>query len=414
MKILHVVHGYAPSIGGSQWLVQKLSEHLVDTYNDDVTVFTTNADDLTLFFDHKIAFLPAGTEKHNGVTVRRFPVFNYGNRLRMIVASIAYRLRLPYNDWARTLYNGPIIWNMTRAIAESHADVVFATAFPLMHMYYALAGAKRAGIPLIFLGALHTEDVWGFNRTMMYQAIKRADAYIALTPHERDYLVKRGISSDKIHVIGAASVDPTQFTMADGLSVRQHWQHYDWGEKPLILSVGRFVARKRFDLLIEAMRIVWQQRPEAQLVIAGGKTVYAEEVERLVMNLPSAQQANVTLLYNISEEEKSSLLAATDLLVSCSTQESFGITLIEAWACSRPVIGARAGAIATMILNEIDGLLFEPNDPKNLAEAIQRLLADPALAERLGVSGRQKVMAYYTWPFVTEQIRSLYASLARK
>ncbi|MBV7332478.1 glycosyltransferase family 4 protein [Chloroflexi bacterium TSY] len=411
MRILHVVHGYAPSIGGSQWLVQKLSEHLVATYNDDVTVFTTTADDLTLFFNRKIASLPAGIEKQNGVTIRRFPVFNYGNRLRMIIAGIAYRLRLPYNDWARTLYNGPIIWSMTRAIAKSRADVVFATAFPLMHMYYALAGAKRAGIPLIFLGALHTEDVWGFNRTMMYRAIQSADAYIAHTPYERNHLVERGISSDKIHVIGSAGVDLAQFTMADGLSIRQR---YGWGEKPLILSLGRFVARKRFELLIEAMQTVWVQRPDAQLVIAGGKTVYAEEIERLVTNLPPAQQTNVTLLYNISEEEKPSVLAATTLLVSCSTQESFGITLIEAWACSRPVIGARAGAIATMIRNEIDGLLFEPNDPKDLAEVIQQLISDPVMAKRLGATGKQKVMAHYTWPFVTEQIRSLYASLVHK
>ena len=185
MRILHVVHGYPPSTGGSQWLTKNLSEQLVSRYRDAVTVFTTVAYNMEYFWHSNEPAMPAGTEEINGVTVRRFAVFNRLNVLRMLIAGVAYRLRLPYNDLLRTVYNGPLIFGMTQAVANSKADVVFATAFPLMHMYYALAGAQRAGIPIVFLGAIHTADTWGYDRKMIYRAIQQADAYIALTGFER-------------------------------------------------------------------------------------------------------------------------------------------------------------------------------------------------------------------------------------
>ncbi|GAG42819.1 unnamed protein product, partial [marine sediment metagenome] len=191
MKILHIVHGYPPSIGGSQWLMKNLSEELVSRYCDDVTVFTTTAYNMELFWRSSEPAMPAGTQEVNGVTVRRFPVFNRFGTLRMLLAHGARRLRLPYNDWLRTIYNGPLIFGMTRAIAESGADVIAATAFPHLHMYYALAGARRAGTPLVFLGAIHAADEWGFDRKIIYQATKQADAYIAYTTFERDYLTER-------------------------------------------------------------------------------------------------------------------------------------------------------------------------------------------------------------------------------
>ena len=82
MRILHVVHGYPPSVGGSQLLVQHLSEQLVTRYGDRVTVFTTTARNVEMFWNPREPALPAGTEVINGVTVRRFPVFNRLNTLR--------------------------------------------------------------------------------------------------------------------------------------------------------------------------------------------------------------------------------------------------------------------------------------------------------------------------------------------
>ena len=404
MKILHVVHGYPPSMGGSQWLVKNLSEQFAARYEDAVTVFTTVAYSTAYFWRSGEPAMPAQTEEINGVTVRRFAVFNHLNVLRMLVAGVAYRLRLPYHDWLRTIYNGPLIRGMTRAVASSGADVVFATAFPLMHMVYALAGARRAGIPIVFLGAIHTADAWGYDRKMIYRAIQRADAYIAHTTFERDYLIERGIQADRISVIGAG-VDVSAFVQADGTAARYR---YEWGDTPVVAVVATQSARKRFDTLFAAMKRVWVAHPGVQLLIAGTRTPYSRQIEERIHALPPEQQAWVTVVDSFSEEEKAQLLAACDIFVLPSGHESFGIVFVEAWACGKPVIGARIGAIPTVIDEGRDGLLFTYSDAEDLARAIAALLADPVRRAQMGQAGRDKVLKNYTWEVVADRVRAVY------
>jgi glycosyltransferase involved in cell wall biosynthesis len=410
MKVLHVVHAYPPSKGGSQWLTACLAESLAARYGDEATVFTTVARNLDYFWGKDREALPAGDSVINGVYVRRFPVFNRLSRLRWFLSGLAYRLSLPYNDWLRTLEQGPLVPGLRAAVAASRADVVFATAFPLMHMYEALGGARRGGIPIVMLGALHLDDAWGYHRPMIYRAIRQADAYIAHTPFERDYLVHRqGVSAEKIVVI-AAGIDVALFEQAQGDEMRQAC---GWGAAPVITLVGKHVARKRFDLIIHAMREVWPRYPTARLLLAGGRTKYTPQIEQLVRQLPSVWQNNVHLFTDFDEGQKATLLAASDVFVLPSAHESFGIALLEAWACGKPVIGARRGAIASVIDEGQDGLLFEYPQAASLAQAILTCLDNPALRQQLGQAGCQKVRTQYTLAAVTSQVRALYTRVLR-
>jgi glycosyltransferase involved in cell wall biosynthesis len=410
MKILHVVHAYPPSQGGSQMLTARLSENLVARYGDEVTVFTTVGDDLTYFWGKRVPILPAGTERINGVTVRRFPVFNRLSTLRWFLSGVAWRLRLPYNDRLRTLEMGPIVPGLRRAIVQSQAQVIFATAFPLLHMYDALAGAKAAGIPLVLLGALHLEDRWGYQRPMIYQAIRQADAYIAHTTYERDFLVnQQQIAPDKITIIGGG-VDAAAGPPLDQASARALW---GWREEPILLAMGKHVARKRYDLLLGALRLVWPRYPQARLVIAGGRTAYTTQLEALVADLPPALRSNVTILTDFPEAQKAALLAACDLFVLASGHESFGLAFAEAWAAGKAVIGARSGAIPAVIDAGRDGLLFTYPDASSLGQAILALLDDPVQRQQLGEAGAQKVQAQFTWAQVTAQVRAVYERVVK-
>lgn len=404
MRILHVVHGYPPSTGGAQWLTKKLSDQFVSRYHDAVTVFTTVAYNMEHFWRSGERVMPAGVEEMDGVIVRRFTVFNRLNVLRMLMAGVAYRLHLPYNDWLRTLYNGPLIFGMTRAVADSKADVVFATAFPLMHMYYALAGARRADTPVVLLGAIHAADTWGYDRKMIDRAIQQADAYIALTAFERDYLIKRGTQADKIAVIGPG-VEAAVFALADGAAIRRR---YGWGDDPVVAVVAKQNARKRFDVLLEAMPQVWAVHPTVRLLIAGARTPYSGQMDRMIGAFAPEQQARVTIVSDFSEEEKPDLLASCDVFVLPSGFESFGIAFLEAWACGKPVIGARVGAIPSVIDEGRDGLLAAYQDAGDLARAILELLADPERRAQMGRAGRKKVLENYTWEIVADRVRRVY------
>jgi glycosyltransferase involved in cell wall biosynthesis len=408
MKILHVVHAYHPSKGGSQWLTQQLAERCVRDHGDEATVFTTTAIDTESFWQPGLHELPAGEVWVNGVHVRRFAIFNRLRWLRKWLAGIGWRLRLPANDWLRTLEQGPLCLGLRKAIVDSRPDVIFATAFPLFHMYDALAGAKRSGSPVVMLGALHLNDHWGYARANIYKAIAQSSHYIAHTEYERQHLLERGIDPSKISVIGAG-VDATQFAAANGDSLRLR---YGWGDAPVVATLGKQVARKRFDRLLAAMQRVWVQRPDVKLLIAGGRGSYTPQLTAQIAALPPQQRGQVTLLHDISEAEKPTLLAAADIFALPSPHESFGIAFVEAWACKKPVIGAQSGAIAALIEDGVDGLLTPPADDAALAQALQCLIDNPALRRSLGEAGFSKVMQRYTWPAVTSQVRNVYKRLA--
>ena len=74
MKILHVTQGYFPAIGGTEFLIQKISEELTRQFNDEVTVFTTNCYSGEAFYTPTLPRMQTGWEELNGVKIQRFPV----------------------------------------------------------------------------------------------------------------------------------------------------------------------------------------------------------------------------------------------------------------------------------------------------------------------------------------------------
>ena len=407
MKILHVVQAYHPVKGGAEWLAQNLSEQMVNRHGDEVTVFTAAVTKPAYFWRNEGGPMPVGTTQINGVTVRRFPVFRGLRLLRMLWAHSAHRLRLPYHDWARAIQVGPIIWGFAQEIAHHPADVVMATTFPFLHMQYAVAGARRSGKPVVLLGAIHTGDHWGYDRKMIVDAVKQADAYLALTTFEKAFLVDKGVAAEKIQVIGGG-VDVEPFLQGNGRLIRER---YKLNDDPMLLVLGRQSELKRLDTVIEAMPYVWAQQPNAQLVLAGARTNYSSQLDQMISALPAAQQKKITLINDFPEEEKPDLLAAADLLVHPSGNESFGIIFVEAWAAGKPVIGADVGALASLIAHEQDGLLFRFGEAESLAQRITQLLANQTQQAAMGRAGQEKVLANYTWEIIADRVRQVYLDL---
>jgi glycosyltransferase involved in cell wall biosynthesis len=183
------------------------------------------------------------------------------------------------------------------------------------------------------------------------------------------------------------------------------------GNDPVLLVLGRQSKLKRLDTVIEAMPHIWAQQPNARLLMAGARTHYSARLDEQIAALPPAQQAQITLVNDFPESEKPDLLAAADLLVHPSGNESFGIVFVEAWAAGKPVIGADVGALASLIAEGKDGLLFHFGDAANLAQKVGQLLAQPAQRAALGAAGREKVLANYTWEIVADRVRQVYADL---
>ncbi len=411
MKILHVVQGYSPAIGGTERFVQKLSEQLARQYGDEVTVFTTNAaKNCEVFWLQSEPTLPVGIEKINGVTVRRFPIFNKLGHVRHQLSKLADKVNLPFKDWFRALFNGPLVFDMTHEIANFKAEVIMASSFPFLHMHYALRGGQRSHTPVILCGALHVTDTWSFERPMLYQAIQQADGYIAHSTFERAYLIGRGMPASKIEAIGVG-LDLAQFANADGAALRQT---YGWGNAPVIAFVGQLTKRKGIHLLLAAMSHVWPTYPAAKLLLAGAPGTYMSQLAQTIAELKTKWGNNsIVLINNFSEQDKANIFAASDMLVFPSQEESFGIVFLEAWACRKPVIGLRVGAIPAVVTEGVDGWVVEPDNEAALAQTICQAIANPSQRAQLGEAGYHKVQQRYTWEIVAGKFREVYRRMAK-
>ena len=104
--------------------------------------------------------------------------------------------------------------------------------------------------------------------------------------------------------------------------------------------------------------------------------------------------------------------ASVLVLPSLTDAESFGMTLVEAMACGRPVIGSRVGGIPDVIEDGVTGLIVPPGDASALAEACLRILRDGALADRLGRDGREEVVLSHRWATGLERYLELFRTLS--
>ena len=163
------------------------------------------------------------------------------------------------------------------------------------------------------------------------------------------------------------------------------------GPVPRIVSVGRSVEKKGFADLIEACRILRERGRTFECAIVGGgplDTILQTRIERA--NLA----AHVRLLGPQAQGEIRQLLATSHVFALASVPEAGGgsdnlpTVIVEAMLAGIPVVSTRVAGIPEMITDGESGFLVSPKDPAALASAIEKLLADPLLATRLGTRGR--------------------------
>jgi glycosyltransferase involved in cell wall biosynthesis len=242
---------------------------------------------------------------------------------------------------------------------------------------------------------------------MIYRAIQKADRYVAYTDFEAEYLLRRGADPQRVATIGLG-VDPALFAGFDSVEAKAHLGMQD---QPVVGFIGQLGGHKGVDTLLRAMPLVWEMFPGVQLLVAGARTQFASELERLLRRYSPEQRKQVVWIENFPEAQKPRLFAAVDAFVYPSGYESFGIAFLEAWSAGIPVVGCRRGAIPAVVDAGRDGLLVPYNHPPLLAEAILLLLRNPAWAQALGQAGRQKVLARFSWEKVAAAFREVYQSV---
>jgi len=173
-------------------------------------------------------------------------------------------------------------------------------------------------------------------------------------------------------------------------------------DKFIVLCVGRFYPRKRMELLLYASQVLQNRIPHLEIRIVGG----GPESRRLHGLCESMCLRNVVIKENITQSELVQEYVSCDAFCLPSVQEGFGIVFLEAMACAKPIIAARAAAVPEVVKH---GILTDPGSIADIAKAIQNLHASSSMRSDLGQAGNEFVRN-----FDAPRVAHLFASEVSK
>lgn len=184
--------------------------------------------------------------------------------------------------------------------------------------------------------------------------------------------------------------------------------------KKVILTVARLVESKNHEAVLRAFARVVKVVPNAMYRIIGQGPLESR-LKELVNTLGLADK--VVFAGEVKESELSAYYYSCDVFVMASREikergevEGFGIVFLEAGACARPVIAAKSGGIPDAVIDGVTGLLIDPLNEEEIAQAIIRILQDEALAKSLGENGRRRAENDFTLENLGEKLKGIINS----
>lgn len=282
----------------------------------------------------------------------------------------------PFIEYARERGIGAVTWKthgkidpytvfqLARLIRCERADVVH-THLSTASLLGAIA-AKMAGVPSV-------AHVHGLNSATCFQY---STAIIAVSDAVKSHLCLQGIKPEKIHVVHNG-VDLSHFSG----NPFPHTPH-----APTFGVFGRLSPEKGQRVAIEALFLVTREHPNARLMIVGD----GKDRDDLIISAKALGiEANVE--FAGFQPDIREFMARCDAVIVPSVREGFGLAAVEAMAMGKPVVASAVGGLPEIVVENKTGFLIPPSNPQALSDALLRLISNPALARRLGASGRRRV-----------------------
>ena len=322
------------------------------------------------------------------------PASDESSIVENFVVSAGRPVAIPYNGAVARVLFGPVAASRVRQwVAGGDFDVLHLhePAIPSL----SLLACSIAEGPLVgtFHAAAPRQKVTFAIAPFLEPVIEKLRARIAVSEIARETL--------RIHLDTDAVVIP------NGIS-KEFYEKAEpnpaWKRDLTIGFIGRFSEpRKGLNVLLEAFPRIALGLPEVRLLIAGpGEGVEAME------SVNPALRSRITFLGRIDDEAKASLLKSISVYVAPNTGgESFGIILTEAMASGVPIVASDIPAFSQLLEDGKYGLLFENEDPADLADKLIRLLKDKDLAQRYSRSGLDHA-ARFDWNQVGDEIMNVY------
>jgi len=385
VKLGFVVQRYGPEVvGGAELHCRWVAEHLAERHS--VEVLTTTATDY-LTWDN---VLPAGSSSVNGVTVRRFPVarLRRADRFDEVANKVCFFDHTDEEERRWLEEHGPVTPGLVEHLRlhEKEYDAIVFFSYRYWTTYHGMrvAPAKSLLVPT----AEHDRVIY----LRLFRDFFRLPAAILFNTPEEKELVERATGNDDLpgEVVGTGIERPPAVPLGEVAPRLDLLGDY-------VVYVGRIEPEKGCAVMIDHF-LRWQGETRAKTTLAlfGRSTMTVSE------------NVHVRLMGVVPDGEKLAAVARSRALVMPSRHESLSMVALEAWMMGRPVlVNGDCEVLRGQVLRANGGLYYRGYE--EFAAAMDLLVSEPGLADRLGRQGQAYFEANYSWPRIMEKYERLLA-----
>ena len=273
-------------------------------------------------------------------------------------------------------------WRLLRLLRRLKPDAAIGHG---MRAYTHARRATRGLCPMI-----------GVTHNYSTRRLQSADAVFAITTQLRERVIGQWVEAERVYPI-------PNMVRCPPLDQRP------WREPPVIGSMGRFVAKKGFSTYVEALAIL-RTRGVAFTAVLGGDG----EEELALQAVAHEKKLGDILRFTGWVEDKAAFFRGVDVFCLPSLHEPFGIVLLEAFAHGVPVVSSDSEGPSDIIAPGIDALMVKKGDATALADALEKLLENPQLADAMAKKAYYKVVEKYDMRAVGSQMESALDSIIKQ
>src|SRR5215207_1094257 len=234
-----------------------------------------------------------------------------------------------------------------------------------------------------------------------------SDAIICPSNVTRDYIASLGLSRKLVTVI-PNGVSASDFS-ASPLPVRE-------GRIPVLLYIGTLADWQGLDVVIKSLPKILENQPVQLRIVGRGRSRQKKLLSKQIRKL--GLEGSVIVQAAVPHHEIPALIAESDICIAPLglndrnvTQGACPIKVLEYMASSRPLIASNMPIVRELVREDVDALLFSPNDPDDLARKVLLLLNDFELSERLSVSATERALSKFTWHRAQKKLLKVYEKL---
>ena len=381
MRILQVVSGYPPMLGGIENSVHELVRRL-RLRGHETFVVTASGN--------------SSSSVKNGVYFLSTPLKIEG-------------------EWGE-IFICPSILNVLKKIdfEVAHAHVprkFFAEALPIVKILYRKNFPYVVSVRLInvSLPPLLRSVSFLYFKTIEKQVFKRAERIVVQTEFNRRLLSETcGIPLEKIEIIPNA-VD-TEIFNPQRFRIEDLREKYGVKAEKTVLYAGRLTSQKGLIFLMKSIPKVLKDFSDIEFIIVG-KGPLESRLRRMTKRF--SIHSHIKFLNSVPHRLMPELYALADIFVLPSLSESFPNAVLEAMAMEKPTITTKVGVIPEIFTHGKHTFLINAGDVKELTNALLMLLCDETLSRELGRNSRKLVKTKYSWERVLEKTLNLYQEILR-